>query len=116
VKAIRRPDQYLRLRGDIWHYVRRVPKAVSHIEETKARLEIDLPGNGPRETYLRARVICRGSQLLVTSIPHQDSSLLTPFRSANVLLRRMPNSVSAKAGDVVDVIELGSGPSVFSSG
>jgi len=84
--------------------------------ETKARLEIDLPGNGPRETYLRARVICRGSQLLVTPIPHQDSSLLTPFRSANVLLRRMPNSVSAKAGDVVDVIELGSGPSVFSSG
>ena len=33
MKAIRRPDQYLRLRGDIWHYVRRVPKAVSHIDE-----------------------------------------------------------------------------------
>ena len=26
MKAIRRLDQYLRLRGDIWHYVRRVPK------------------------------------------------------------------------------------------
>ena len=33
MKAIRRPDQYLRLRGDIWHYVRRVPKAVSHIDD-----------------------------------------------------------------------------------
>ena len=33
MKAIKRPDQYLRLRGDIWHYVRRVPKAVSHIDE-----------------------------------------------------------------------------------
>ena len=32
MKAIRRPDQYLRLRGDIWHYVRRVPKAVSHMD------------------------------------------------------------------------------------
>ena len=33
MKAIRRPNQYLRLRGDIWHYVRRVPKAVSHIDD-----------------------------------------------------------------------------------
>ena len=33
MKAIRRPDQYLRLRGDIWHYVRRVPKAASHIDD-----------------------------------------------------------------------------------
>ena len=33
MKAIRRVDQYLRLRGDIWHYVRRVPKAVRHIDD-----------------------------------------------------------------------------------
>jgi len=33
MKAIRRPDQYLRLRGDIWHCVRRAPKAVSHIDD-----------------------------------------------------------------------------------
>lgn len=33
MKVIRRPDQYLRLRGDIWHYVRRVPKAVRHIDD-----------------------------------------------------------------------------------
>lgn len=32
MKAISRPDQYLQLRGDIWHYVRRVPKAVKHID------------------------------------------------------------------------------------
>ena len=32
MKAITRPDQYLRLRGDIWHYVRRVPKAVRHVD------------------------------------------------------------------------------------
>lgn len=32
MKAIQRPDQYLRLRGDIWHYVRRVPKAVRHVD------------------------------------------------------------------------------------
>ena len=33
MKAIQRPDQYLRLRGDIWHYVRRVPKAVRHVDD-----------------------------------------------------------------------------------
>ena len=33
MKAIKRPDQYLRLRGDIWHYVRRVPKAVRHVDD-----------------------------------------------------------------------------------
>ena len=32
MKSIKRPDQYLRLRHDIWHYVRRVPKAVQHVE------------------------------------------------------------------------------------
>jgi len=32
MKSIKRPDQYLRLRQDIWHYVRRVPKAVRHVE------------------------------------------------------------------------------------
>ena len=32
MKSIKRPDLYLRLRQDILHYVRRVPKAVQHIE------------------------------------------------------------------------------------
>ena len=44
MKAIQRPDQYLRLRGDIWHYVRRVPKAVRHVDErtlTYRSLETD---------------------------------------------------------------------------
>jgi len=36
MKAIRRPDQYLRLRGDVWHYVRRVPEAVRHIDHRKS--------------------------------------------------------------------------------
>jgi hypothetical protein len=32
MKVIRRPDQYLQLRGDIWHYFRRVPKTVRHVD------------------------------------------------------------------------------------
>ncbi len=33
MRSIQRPDQYLKLRNDIWHYVRRVPKSVRHIDE-----------------------------------------------------------------------------------
>ena len=33
MRSIQRPDQYLTLRGDIWYYVRRVPKSVNHIDE-----------------------------------------------------------------------------------
>ena len=80
----------------------------------KMRLEFDLPENGPRETYLRARATSRSGQLYVQPFPQQDSSLLTPFGKANVLLRRLPIADSVKAGDLVDVIELGVGPSAIS--
>ena len=33
MRSIQRPNQYLRLRHDVWHYVRRVPKSVRHIDE-----------------------------------------------------------------------------------
>ena len=79
----------------------------------KMRLEGGLPENGPRETYLRARASSRAGQLYVQPFPRQDSSLLTPFRDANVLLRRLPNADPATETDLVDVIELGSGPSAM---
>jgi len=81
----------------------------------KALLECALPGNGPRETYLRANANLREGRLYAAPFPRQDSSLLTPFRCANVLLRRIPNAEPLDAGDLVDVIELGTGPSVMGS-
>ena len=33
MRSIQRPNQYLRLRHDVWLYVRRVPKSVRHIDE-----------------------------------------------------------------------------------
>ena len=33
MRSIQRPNQYLKLRGDTWHYVRRVPKSVRHIDD-----------------------------------------------------------------------------------
>ena len=37
MRSIQRPNQYLRLRHDVWHYVRRVPKSVRHIDERVMR-------------------------------------------------------------------------------
>jgi len=33
MRSIQRLNQYLRLRHDVWHYVRRVPKSVRHIDD-----------------------------------------------------------------------------------
>ena len=79
----------------------------------KMRLKRGLPENGPRETYLRACATSRDGRLFVQPFPRQDSSLLTPFRKANVLLRRLPNADYANEGDLVDIFELGSGPSAL---
>ena len=84
-------------------------------DSAQARLESDLPGNGPRETYLRARVFNRKGKLFVRPFPRQDSSLLTPFRDANVLLRRSPNAEPLEAGELVEIVELETGPSLLSS-
>ncbi len=81
----------------------------------QARLESALSGNGPREAYLRARVFNRQGQLFVQPFPRQDSSLLTPFREVNVLLRRLPNAEPLEAGELVEIIELGTGPALLSS-
>ena len=73
----------------------------------------DLSSNGPRETYLRARLWAENGALHVKPFPRQDSSLLTPFQSANVLIRRAPHADEVKAGASLDVIELGTGPSLY---
>jgi len=36
MRSIQGPDQYLLLRGDIWYYVRRVPKSASHVDSRRS--------------------------------------------------------------------------------
>ncbi len=33
MRSVQRPDQYLKLRNDIWYYMRRVSKAARHIDK-----------------------------------------------------------------------------------
>jgi molybdopterin molybdotransferase len=74
----------------------------------RARLVEDLPANGPREHYLRARLSADAQgQATVRAFEKQDSSLLSVFASANALIRLPANAPALAAGDLVDVLPLG---------
>jgi len=77
------------------------------IPTRKAVLTQSVAANGPRETYARGRVeISNTGHAQVTLFPRQDSSLMTPFAKANVLVKLPPNSGPWEVGDVLDVVSL----------
>lgn len=67
-----------------------------------ARLLAPLPANGARETFLRGSYY----SATVRPFPNQDSSLLTPLLSSNVLIRRLANAPAAGEGAAVEVFDL----------
>ena len=76
-----------------------------NIVTTKAKLTQALSANGPRETFARGRTEVSDDGIAkVTPFPRQDSSLMTPFAKANVLLRLPPNTGPWDEGDVIDVV------------
>lgn len=95
------------------HLFLRVLMNITKAPTNHARLYQALPENGPRETYLRGRAFLNEGSLFVLPFPRQDSSLLLPFRDANVLIKRHPNADRVKAGNLVDIVALGTGPSLL---
>ncbi|WP_293677977.1 gephyrin-like molybdotransferase Glp [uncultured Phenylobacterium sp.] len=71
-----------------------------------ARLDAPLPGNGPREHWMRAKLAFDGGQVTATPYRDQDSSLVSVFAVSDALLRRESGAPAAAAGDVVDVLPL----------
>ncbi|MDB5457900.1 MAG: molybdopterin molybdenumtransferase MoeA [Caulobacter sp.] len=72
-----------------------------------ARLTDALPGNGPREHWLRAALaVDDHGQVAVTAFSDQDSSLVGVFSRADALLRRPAGAAPAAAGEVVTVLPL----------
>ncbi len=72
-----------------------------------ARLRTALEANGPREAYLRASCDTDANgQIWVNAAPNQDSSLVTVFKSADVLIVRRPHEAAVAKGDVVRVLPL----------
>lgn len=79
----------------------------------RARLTKPVAANGPRESYFRARVTAKTNGLHVTPFPKQDSSLITPLSQANALLKLAPGAQAGAAGDIADVVILGTGPDLI---
>ena len=67
-----------------------------------ANLATDIPANGPRTHYMRARL----SDGLITPFERQDSALLTILTQANALLIRPIGDGPCRAGDQVQYLPI----------
>jgi molybdopterin molybdotransferase len=72
----------------------------------RAVLGVDLPANGPREHYMRARLSGGDDLPRITPFDRQDSALLTILTEADALLIRPVGDGPRRAGDVVEWLAL----------
>ena len=84
--------------------VRRLAGDVKTPPVETGQLTAALGANGARESYLRGELLSDGIRIDPAS--NQDSSLLTPFAKANVLIRRLPNAAALGVGDEVEIVRL----------
>lgn len=68
----------------------------------RAPLACDVEANGPREHYMRARIVDGA----IDPAARQDSALLSVLADAAALLVRPANAPAARAGDLVDYLPL----------
>lgn len=71
-----------------------------------ARLTVDLPANGPRAHYMRARLAPGDGMPEITPFDRQDSALLSILGQADALLLRPVNAPACRAGDTVPYLPL----------
>jgi molybdopterin molybdotransferase len=72
----------------------------------KARLTVDLPSNGPRAHYMRARLTQTDGLPDITPFDRQDSALLSILGQADALLIRPIDAPACHAGDTVPYLAL----------
>ncbi|KGM47770.1 gephyrin-like molybdotransferase Glp [Pseudooceanicola atlanticus] len=73
------------------------------VPRLSAPLAQDIPANGPREHYMRARLDQTGA---IAPDTRQDSALLSVLSGASALLVRAPDAPAARAGEPVPYIPL----------
>jgi len=69
-------------------------------------LATDLPENGPREHYIRARVTCDNGKLIASPHTNHDSSLMRLLSEADALLLRPVGADAAPRGTLIPAIIL----------
>jgi molybdopterin molybdotransferase len=72
----------------------------------QARLAVDLPANGPRAHYMRARLSPGEGMPVITPFERQDSALLSILGQADALLIRPVSDVPRGTGSTVDYLPL----------
>ncbi len=72
----------------------------------RARLAVDLPANGIRAHYMRARLTTGDGLPGITPFDRQDSALLSILGQADALLIRPVEAPACRAGDTVDYLPL----------
>lgn len=72
----------------------------------QAQLAVDLPANGPRAHYMRARLIPSAGLPAINPFGRQDSALLSILGQADALLIRPEGDGPRGAGDPVDYLPL----------
>jgi molybdopterin molybdotransferase len=68
-----------------------------------APLAAALPANGPRQAYMRGRIIASGA---VEAFASQDSSLISRLAAADCLIIRPPHAPAAASGEPVPILPL----------
>jgi molybdopterin molybdotransferase len=71
-----------------------------------ARLAQDLPANGPREHWMRAKLAFADGGVTVRPYRDQDSSLISVFAASDALLRRQAGAPALSAGEAVEALPL----------
>jgi molybdopterin molybdotransferase len=71
-----------------------------------AKLAQDLPANGPREHWMRAKLSYAGGEVAIRPYRDQDSSLVSVFAVSDALLRRAAGAPAVLAGEVVEALPL----------
>ncbi len=67
----------------------------------------DIAANGPRESYLRAKLFTSPTgQVQAQAFADQDSSLVSVFAMADALVRVAPNADAVMAGQLIDILPL----------
>ena len=73
----------------------------------RAVTAVDIPANGPRESYLRATLdVTEDGRLRVVPFSDQDSSLISVFAQSGALVRIASNAPVTPAGNLVDILRL----------
>lgn len=86
--------------------IRALQGAAPHDATTTAVLAAALPANGPRQHYIRARIVTPGVPPVVAALPSQDSSLVATLARADCLIVQPANGPALEVGAEVQVLAL----------